>query len=185
MKEKSLFILLFTLFSLGIAQQPGTLNVFTSVDPPSLYRDSTVLGKTQSVIFLPSYENRSDSLISFPGEVQNVVEKALGIWSFLLGSSQTIKVHIIWEKKDSETFLAACGPQSYLMNFTYAPKPNVFYPVALAEKISRSDLNPVDSTDIELTINARYHAEFYYGVDGKTPANKYDLETVILHEIAH
>ncbi len=62
-------------------------------------------------------------------------------------------------------------------------KPLNYYPVALAEKIAGQKLNSDESGDIELTINNTI--PWYFGTDGNTPSNKYDLVTVVLHELLH
>ncbi len=61
--------------------------------------------------------------------------------------------------------------------------PLSYYPVALAEKIAGQKLNSDESGDIELTINNTIL--WYFGIDGNTPTNRYDLLTVVLHELHH
>lgn len=58
-----------------------------------------------------------------------------------------------------------------------------YYPVALAEKILGQKLNSDENGDITLTINNT--TPWYFGTDGNTPTNKYDLVTVVLHELLH
>lgn len=60
---------------------------------------------------------------------------------------------------------------------------NTFYPVALAEKISRRELNDATEADIVASFNS--NAPWYYKTDGMTPPGKMDLVTIVLHEIAH
>ena len=61
--------------------------------------------------------------------------------------------------------------------------PRVFYPVALAEKIAGKSLNTDLEGDLVLTINSSVN--WYMGTDGQTPKTKYDLVTVVLHEVCH
>jgi hypothetical protein len=63
-----------------------------------------------------------------------------------------------------------------------AQNPLAYYPVALAEKIAGKSINPDTQADITLAINSSIN--WYFGTDGK-PVQKYDLVTVILHEICH
>lgn len=58
-----------------------------------------------------------------------------------------------------------------------------YFPVALAEKIAGQKLNSDENGDITLTINNTM--QWYFGTDGNCPANKYDLVTVVLHELLH
>jgi hypothetical protein len=64
-----------------------------------------------------------------------------------------------------------------------ALNPLAYYPVALAEKIVGESLNPDLQGDMELRVNKSYN--WYFGIDGKTPDNQYDLVTVVIHEICH
>ncbi len=66
-----------------------------------------------------------------------------------------------------------------------ALKPFAFYPVALAEKIAGKSLNSDQQGDIIMTLNSK--TNWYLGTDGKVPVNsrKYDLVTVVLHEMCH
>jgi len=58
-----------------------------------------------------------------------------------------------------------------------------YFPVALAEKIAGQKLNSDENGDITLTINNTIN--WYFGTDGNTPTNRYDLVTVVLHELLH
>ncbi len=60
--------------------------------------------------------------------------------------------------------------------------PNAWYPVALAEKIYGRSLNDDLSGDIILTINTDMN--WYLGTDGNA-GDKYDLVTVVIHELIH
>jgi|WetSurMetagenome_2_1015567.scaffolds.fasta_scaffold00001_160 hypothetical protein len=62
-------------------------------------------------------------------------------------------------------------------------QPYALYPSALAEKIAGVSLNSDTEGDIELNINSSIY--WYYGIDGNTPTLRYDLVTVVLHELIH
>ena len=53
----------------------------------------------------------------------------------------------------------------------------------MPEKIAGKNLNEDLQGDITLAVNSSIN--WYLGTDGKTPTQKYDLVTVILHEICH
>jgi hypothetical protein len=71
---------------------------------------------------------------------------------------------------------------SAFANFEGAQKLNVFYPVALAEKISGKELNGNES---EIFANFSSGINWYYGTSGTPAANQFDFVTVVLHEIGH
>ncbi|HWW61270.1 MAG TPA: peptidase, partial [Thermoanaerobaculia bacterium] len=91
---------------------------------------------------------------------------------------------------DSGGTLGSAGPTQMLFNFEHAPKQNVAYPVALANKFAGRDLMP-GSPDI----NARFNSlvdnatclgtrGWYYGLDGNH-GDDIDLLVVLLHEFGH
>lgn len=119
--------------------------------------------------------------IDFPAAAKTAYEKAMSIWSKYLYSSQPIRIKATWTSL-STGVLAVTGSTRIYKNFTNAPFQNIWYPVSLAEAISGKDLNEGDF-EIEMKINSTMN--WYFGVDSKSQAGKFDLITVILHEIAH
>ncbi|TAG08455.1 MAG: hypothetical protein EAZ42_10650, partial [Verrucomicrobia bacterium] len=78
--------------------------------------------------------------------------------------------------------LAAAGPEDIEQNFSGAPLANRWYPIALANSLAGSDLQP-SRADISMTINSG--ADYYYGFDsGGTPPQANFID-VVLHELAH
>jgi hypothetical protein len=61
---------------------------------------------------------------------------------------------------------------------------NRWYPVALANKIHGSDLDPT-RPDMILRFNSLFATTYYYGLDGDTPFNKTDFISTVLLEIIH
>ncbi len=68
---------------------------------------------------------------------------------------------------------------------------STWYPAALANKISNSDLSAA-SDDIGATFNSSVDTgclgagtRFYYGFDNATPAGTINLLVVVLHELGH
>ena len=119
--------------------------------------------------------------INFPEDAKRAFEYAVSIWESLLSSPVTIKVQAVWEYMDGNV-LAKGRPTTFFNNFNGTPLPNVYYPVALAEKLTVSELNP-GSFDIVCSFNNKYR--WYRGTDGNTPDTDYDLVSSALHELGH
>jgi hypothetical protein len=86
--------------------------------------------------------------------------------------------------------LGQAAPMSWKENFANAPKQNVWYPVALANKFAGVDLEPARA-DIFVQFNAAVDnatclgtSNWYYGFDGNE-GNDTDLYTVVSHELGH
>ncbi|MBA4849271.1 T9SS type A sorting domain-containing protein [Emticicia sp. BO119] len=121
------------------------------------------------------------SYVDFPEAAKTAYEKAMSIWSKYLYSTQPIRIKATWTAL-STGVLAVTGSTRIYKNFQNAPFQNVWYPVSLAEAISGKDLNEGDF-EIEMKLNSNMN--WYYGVDGKSQSGKFDLITVVMHEIAH
>ncbi len=94
-----------------------------------------------------------------------------------------INISISWERLD-EGALAGAMPGASYSNFPNSPFPQHVYPVALAEKISRRNLNPIDDFDIIITVNSA--VEWYYQFNNPGGiGNRFDFVTVLLHEVLH
>jgi hypothetical protein len=115
-------------------------------------------------------------------EARHAAQYAMSLWSGYLKSDVPIRIFIT-EKPMGTGVLASAYPGSMLHGFE-GSTPNVLYPVALAEKIARKELNSTSQYDIVVNISDN-HSMWYYGTDGNTPANKYDLVTIVMHEITH
>ena len=109
---------------------------------------------------------------------------AIDIWESLLDSPITININANWTSLGASTLgsagaafqaEAATGPSAY---------PNTLYPAALAEKITGSHINGVNSVDVNCNFNSQF-PNWYFGTDGNTPATDYDFVTIVLHEIGH
>ncbi|MCK3683952.1 T9SS type A sorting domain-containing protein [Maribellus sp. YY47] len=135
---------------------------------------------------LKSGEAKSDIVVSysgFPDSVKVAFEYAVSIWESILESSVPIHIYVTWSGSLGVNTLASCGPETYYANFTNAPVPDCYYPVAVAEKIASEELNGTGRSDIEASFSNKI--DWYYGIDGNTPIDKYDFVTVVLHEIGH
>lgn len=145
---------------------------FTQILPDSNFLSNARVMNTSSI---------QVSYVDFPEAAKTAYEKAMSIWSKYLYSSQPIRIKATWTSL-STGILAITGSTRIYKNFTNAPFQNVWYPASLAEAISGKDLNDGDF-EIEMKINSNMN--WYFGVDSKSQAGKFDLITVVLHEIAH
>ncbi len=119
--------------------------------------------------------------VSFPEEAKAAFLYALSIYESQISSSVPINIRASWESLEG-TILSKCGPSEFYKNFDGAMFPDVFYPVSLVEKVTSREWNE-GSSDINCTFNNT--ANWYFGTDGNTPSNKYDLVSNVLHEITH
>ena len=122
--------------------------------------------------------------ISFPadGQAKAAFQYAVEIWESELTSSIPIRIQADWRKLDAGVLGQAVWGTAHA-NFGGEQHMNVFYPVSLAEKIAGVELNAATEPDIVASFNSS--ASWYFGTDGKTPAGKMDMVTIVLHEIAH
>ncbi|MGD8777562.1 MAG: T9SS type A sorting domain-containing protein [Ignavibacteria bacterium] len=183
---KNLIIALILLLTLSVSKifaqkcvlRGSGVNSYTKVAAPSIYKDREALSKTSSANF-------DVDIINSPGvEADEAVMEAINIWSYLLNNfTQTIKIKVTWTDLGSGGILAQAGPTSYEKNFSGLAEADKYYPIALAEAIAQQNLNG-SSYDINMEINTN-SIDWYYGLDGNTPADKYDLLSISLHEIEH
>lgn len=124
----------------------------------------------------------------------NVFLAAAERWSTMLDTNVDIRVQSSFAPLEcgaDSAVLGSAGPRSYHRDFTNAPKAAVWYPVALANKFAGTDISPA-LPDIVMQFNGDLDKptclgaqSWYYGLDGKEPANDSDLLVVVLHELAH
>jgi hypothetical protein len=117
----------------------------------------------------------------FTPAAQAAFQRAVDIWSNLVTSSIPIKITAEF-KPLGDGVLGSASPSSIWGDFTNAV-PSTWYPVALANALSHSDVDP-GQPDINANFNSS-QADWYYGTDGQTPSSQYDFVSVVLHEIGH
>ena len=144
---------------------------FSKVDPPQWFTP----GADRVANIVVSYSEE------FPLEAQTALEYALDIWGQLLNSEIPIWVNANWGTLNSGV-LAQAGPETLHTNFPGATYGNKYFPGALANSLSVSDLSP-GQPDLNITFGDGIN--WYYGLDGNTPSGFYDFVTVALHEISH
>ncbi|HYH08560.1 MAG TPA: PA domain-containing protein [Thermoanaerobaculia bacterium] len=123
----------------------------------------------------------------------NVFEAAAERWSAILDTNVNVIVQASFSPipgcTETDAILGQAGPLRWVRDFANAPKANTWYPVALANKLSGSDLDT--GNDIIVRFNADVdnnvclgESNWYYGFDGNNGTHS-DLFVVTLHEIAH
>ncbi len=119
---------------------------------------------------------------------------AANIWGGLLSSNVQIRVGAQFNPLTctaTSAVLGQAGPNSYFHDFSGAPVGSTWYPVALANALHGSDLDPgVD--DIGATFSSTIgtpgcltSSGWYYGLDGNPPSNRIDFVSVLVHELGH
>lgn len=119
--------------------------------------------------------------VNFPENAKPAFLYVLSIYENLISSDIPIKVQAKWSSLGTN-ILAESSPSSFYKNFNGARLSDVYYPVALAEKLSGSELNGSEA-DIVCTFNSKI--DWYLGTDGDGPGSQYDFVTVALHEMVH
>ena len=154
-------------------------NEFTRVLAPEAIRNRlsnpNARQAAKTAEFLVSYTG-------FTAEAQRAFQQAVDIWATLIVSPVPIRIKATWSSL-SPGVLGSAGPSTVRVGSDGVQKALGIYPIALAEKIARRQLNEPDSSDIDA--NFSRNVNWYYGLDGVTPAGQYDLVTVVLHEIGH
>jgi hypothetical protein len=122
------------------------------------------------------------------------LQHAINIWAAKLDSNVTTTVRASFTGlncTESSAVLGAAGATSVFRNFAGAPFAGTWYPAALANKISGSDLNPA-GPEIQATFNSNLGNTgcltgfpFYLGTDANVPTGQIDFVAVALHELAH
>ncbi|MEB3218005.1 MAG: S8 family serine peptidase, partial [Nostocales cyanobacterium 94392] len=134
-----------------------------------------------------SLENAQTATINvtyngFTPVAQAAFQYAVDIWEGLIESSVPINIVANYTPLGAGT-LGSAGPESFYRNFSGAPQNNTWYPVALANKLAGTDLDP-SRADITTNFNSNF-SNWYFGTDGNTPAGQYDFASVVLHELGH
>jgi len=121
--------------------------------------------------------------VGFPDSAKLAFQYAVDIWKNLIYSPVPIHIQATWESLDSDV-LGSCGPSDYIPNFNSTQIWNCYYPIALVEKMLGQEVNSPTDFEIEASFNKDF-TNWYFGVDGNTPKNKYDFASTALHELTH
>lgn len=127
---------------------------------------------------------KSDFQVEFvnvPENAKSAFLYVVSIYENLISSETPITVQVKWDNMGTNV-LASTSPSSFYKNFTGARLSNVYYPVALAEKLAGRELNGSEP-DIVCTFNK--NISWFLGTNGNGPSTQYDFVTVALHELVH
>jgi hypothetical protein len=125
----------------------------------------------------------------------NAFSAAAAHWANLISSRVDIT---IYARMDSLTCsaqsgtLGAAGAMSFFANFPNAPRPDTWYPSALANTLRGADLD-VAQPEVFAQFNSRLDndpacltgVDWWYGVGGAMPAGRISFYSVVVHELAH
>ncbi|MEK6781764.1 MAG: T9SS type A sorting domain-containing protein [Bacteroidota bacterium] len=150
----------------------------TYVPPPARYlawrKNQSARTKTSTIIV--TYDG-------FSQEAKDAFQAAVDIWETLIISTVPIHISASWISLD-DNVLGAASPGSYFRNFDGAQKIGCWYPVSMAEKISHQELNVPTEADIVASFNSD-NVNWSFDTQGIVTAGKYDMVSVVLHEIGH
>ena len=119
----------------------------------------------------------------FPDRAKAAVQAAVNIWAAKLEPpASAIQGRRRTGRNLGTGVLAAAGPTTVHRSFRGSRR-NTWYPVAIANRIAGTDVNG-SRAEIVAYFNSQF-PNWYFGTSGPTPSNKYDLETVALHELGH
>jgi len=120
----------------------------------------------------------------FSSEAKAAVEYAVRILEFMLPQDVKMTIRASWTRISSQGVLGNSSITGFMGGWAIdAFEPMAFYPVTVAEKIAGRSFNEDYEADVELVLNST--AKWYLGTDGNTPVSKYDLVTVVIHELCH
>lgn len=123
----------------------------------------------------------------------NVFNQAASIWGAALNSNVTINVFATWTAltcSSTSAVLGSAGAIEIYRDFANAPFAGTWYHVALANRLTQTDLNPAQN-DIQANFNINLGnagcldgSGWYYGFDHNEGA-LIDFLAVLLHELGH
>lgn len=190
MNIRYILICFFALFSITLSAQNKWQKQSFAADPIVCYASTEI--RKSFIPPPPEFTNRLKSAkagadiivnyIGLPDSARIAFEYAVSIWESLIFSPVPIHIQARWQVLSSNV-LANCGPSDYFVNFENAPFPDVYYPIALVEKLTGEQITGPGTPDMTARFNSTI--PWYFGIDGKTPNHKYDFVSTVLHEIAH
>jgi hypothetical protein len=107
-------------------------------------------------------------------------QAAVNDWAPWLRSSVPITVKATFRTLGPGV-LGSAGPNGYRRDFDGVPRTGTWYPEPLANKLYGQNIDPLP--DIVAQFSSQ--APWYFGRDGRTPVNRYDFKSVVMHELGH
>lgn len=153
--------------------------------------DPNAPGKTASATFRITFVDES-AADPWPEAAEAAFTYAAAIWGGLITSAVPINVEAAWRAlgncSGNDFALGAAGPNFVWNNFTNAPRADTWYPDALADALSGSDLGEGDFdivAEFNRSCGPRGSDRWYFGTDADTPAGTVDFVSVAVHELGH
>ena len=125
---------------------------------------------------------------------QNALAFAAQSWANNLRSFVPIRIQVSFTTRTcnaTAAVLASAGPITFFSGFSnWQTYPDTFYPLALANKLARTDLDSRNDIQALFNINLGQPGcltgvPFYYGFDGNEGPSAVDLVATALHEFGH
>ena len=189
MNRLKIWLFIFTLTFINIVDAQNNLKRLETRVPPVVCYASGKVEKSfvppPANINLKSLEEKSEIIVDyslFPQKAKDAFEYAVNIWAHILESDVPIYIQANWRSLGTNT-LGSAGPSDYYTNFKNIPHSGRYYPVAVVEKITKTEIT--DSLSPDIVANFNKDINWYYGTDGNTPDLQYDFVSVVLHEITH
>jgi len=159
----------------GVCYGSNKINLVSIPPPKDFYKKRGTKGIASVTIYYSS---------GFTNAAYQAMEYAASILETIIPPDTKLTIQAYWDAISNENMLGQSVITGYSVGWGIdALNPFAFYPVSLAEKIAGKSLNADIEGDIQLTINSSIN--WYLGTDAKPPVQKYDLITVVLHEICH
>ena len=159
-------------------ERPSTTWGYTFAGPATTKIVSTV----STTAHLDKQSNFVVTYTNFPDWAKADVQAAIDIWSANFASTVPITVDATWARSSSPGVLGSARPGNYFSNFANTPDPVLWYPSALANAISGTDL---DKRNPEIIIQANSAANWDQRNDHAPTTSEYDLTSVFIHELGH
>ncbi|WP_462247962.1 T9SS type A sorting domain-containing protein [Ekhidna sp.] len=176
------FLIPYTLIAQQIQFHPGEETICYASNK---VENTHVPAKLFSARLIRMTEPTSHISVAYNGfteEAQAAFQYAVDIWARTITSEVPIRITANWSQLGSGV-LGSASATSTVSNFENAPEKDVRYPLALAEKLARKQLNFEAQSEISANFNSQI--DWYYGTDANPPSNQFDLVSVVLHEIGH
>ena len=159
--------------SIILVANQSSESVETSLVPLSIDVQNRLMADARTATINVTYHN-------YTPQAQAAFQYAVSIWESIIVSTIPIAVDAYWQPLDP-SILGRASPNLFWRE-SPGTRPNTWYTSALANQLAGRDLAPNDG---DMTSELNSTANWYFGTDGKTPANQYDFVTVALHEILH
>ena len=139
-----------------------------------------------------TYNSFGDACQAWPAAAKTAFTAAADVWAASLSFSVPLKTNACWTSLGAN-ILGHSGAVDYSV-YQSGSVPGFWYPDGLANELARTDLNDHDKADwdgdgldadAEIDVALSSNFGWYTGTDGLVPSGKYDMESVVLHELGH